>query len=204
MLYSNYETCKWVAANIACLKRSALRLMDHLEDCGSQSSRGLLQVSRVCELPSDLNVYRTVCEQFLQAEYLGWVDKLLETRPSQQEVKFDKFAELVCEITQSRRRLMVLAHKQEFCSKPFVDWLQLVQSLAATGSDHPTNQLDLEQALASLRARYQINDSSIKAPNIQSAEAKWRIVLDSVPDKPNGYQLGIAVHAALLLQTEPR
>jgi len=68
---------------------------------------------------------------------------MLESLPTQTKIEFDKFAELVYELTLASRVHLLKKNKTKFCGEPIIKWFEIMQTLIAAGSDHLTNQLDL-------------------------------------------------------------
>jgi len=91
------------------------------------------------------------------------------------KIDFNKFAELVNEFTQTRRINILKDNKTKFCSEPITNWLGILDTLTAAGSDHLTNQLDLPQMMDLLNERFPVDNFQ---QNAISSLSKVKIILN--------------------------
>ena len=105
---------------------------------------------------------------------------MLESIPTQTKIEFDKFAELVYELTLASRVHLLKENKTKFCGEPIIKWLEIMQTLiaAAAGSDHLTNQLDLPQMLDLLNSKFPVFNFQKHKDVILSPESNARIILN--------------------------
>jgi len=129
-------------------------------------------------LPRDLSIYQIVCEQFFSSGYEDWVSALLANRPHQLKIDFDKLIKLVNEFTLTRRIHILQENKTKFCGEPIINWLEIMHTLTAAGSDHLTNQLDLPQMLDLLNSKFSVFNFQKHKDAILSADSNVRIILN--------------------------
>lgn len=94
------------------------------------------------------------------------------------KIDFNKFAELVNEFTLKRRINILKDNKTKFCSEPIINWLGIMHTLTAAGSDHLTNQLNLPQMLDLLNTKFPVFNFQNLKDGILSADSNVRIILD--------------------------
>jgi hypothetical protein len=125
-LYPIAEVCQWLATHFDCFDRKTFRLSKYLCDKGTPRPEDLLQISRVCELPEDLDDFVVVSNMLLASSQASWVEQCLKAEPTQVKVLFLDFAQLVPDLTQLRHEALVTVHKQEFLQQPLCKWPQLL------------------------------------------------------------------------------
>ena len=75
ILFSDEDVVRWMALFPDQIAGASIRLASHLCESKTNHAFEILQISRVTQLPEELDIFCSVCEQFLKSDKAAWVNE---------------------------------------------------------------------------------------------------------------------------------
>ena len=91
-LYPKEDVCKWLVTHLDCFDKGTFQLSKYLCANNTPNPTFILQISRVCELPGDLDDFLIVSNMLHMSNRALWVEQCLKAEPMQEKISFVAFA----------------------------------------------------------------------------------------------------------------
>ena len=122
-LYPSPSTCDWILENYRFIGEDLLDMLEFVETTKPLFAYELLQLARVCELPSDLGLFKSASDLLLYSKQKSWIEDNLKLVPRQGRLKFSQFLELILELTSFDRLALIEKNKDQIINEPISCWL---------------------------------------------------------------------------------
>lgn len=109
--------------------KSQLRLAKYLTTIGGGGHFDLLQLSRVIELPSDLDQLVKVTLLLVGTRFTSWVNSSLVKYPRQQQIEYEIFVGLALKMPRSRLKSVINEKGEDFASSKVSTWSTILEGL---------------------------------------------------------------------------
>ena len=86
-----------------------------------------MNISRVCELPSDLNLYTAFVSRYQKSDKSDWIEQGLKIQDKQQKVRFGLFAKTINKLVEYRWDRVFRKHKEAIFGRPFAEWYDYIE-----------------------------------------------------------------------------
>ena len=179
-IFADPEVCRWLAEHPREMHAGSLKLASHLCSQKTAGAYDILQLSRVCEMPPMADDFVAVCRYFLKSDKKGWVHECLLGLPSQQQVPFENFAELVTKLPQVRWRDVLEKNKTSMVRRPVVEWAGYLEKLTSEVSELKTDSMTREQVLQELANKFGPVNTMQQYQECMSPKSRTALVLGLV------------------------
>ena len=152
ILYQDTRVRSWFADNVMRLEACHCEVAEFLNSNKDywQFSHGLLQISRICILPSNYDGLLGVHHLLAKSGYLTWITEALDKIPVQQKMQFEEFQSLALTIGEMEWQMLLNDGKDHLTSIQVHCWPQAIQKMIDEDPSAGKPSQSMSDVLASL------------------------------------------------------